>query len=123
MHGSCTTASMAKQAQSGLRGADQLMWLESLERETENLGRVVTGSCSTAATWRRPRDYLWSLYLYLWIGGYLGVVRTWGEELLDIAAREGTSRSARRHAPSGSTTRTPRASGRSPDSTSCPVSP
>ena len=33
-------------------------------------------------------EYLWSLYLYLWIGGYLGVVRTWGEELLELAAAE-----------------------------------
>ncbi|GAA1982863.1 ATP-binding protein [Microbacterium pumilum] len=78
---------LAKQAQPGLRGPDQLNWLETLERETENLAAVVRllferRDLETAAV------YLWSLYLYFWIGGYLGVVRTWGEELLDLLARE-----------------------------------
>lgn len=88
---------LAVQAQLGLRGPDQLDWLERLERETENLASVTRvlfdrHDLDTAAA------YLWSLYLYLWIGGYLGVVRTWGDELLDIAERENVAISARTRA-------------------------
>ena len=75
---------LALRARAGLRGTDQLCWLERLERETENLASV------TRVLFDR-RDFetrvlpLVTLYLYLWIGGYLGVVRRWGEELLEIA--------------------------------------
>ena len=73
---------LAKGAQTGLRGADQLIWLDRLERETENLAGV-TRALLDSRDLETAADYLWSLYLYLWIGGYLGVVRSWAEELLD----------------------------------------
>ena len=34
-------------------------------------------------------EYAWSLYLYLWIDGLLGAVRTWMTELLARAERDG----------------------------------
>ncbi len=77
----------ASAAAAGLRGPDQLEWLAALEREAENLVGV-----GRALLDRRELDdaaeYLWSLYLYLWIGGYLGFVPGWMTELLDHAARE-----------------------------------
>ncbi|MFH8252092.1 ATP-binding protein [Microbacterium sp. B2969] len=79
---------LAVHAQPRLRGPDQLMWLDRLEGEIENLARATRVMFE-----RRELDlaasYLWSLYLFLWIGGYLGVVRTWAEELLGIAERDG----------------------------------
>ncbi|WP_243075707.1 DUF4062 domain-containing protein [Microbacterium sp. SS28] len=79
---------LALTAQPGLRGSAQLIWLDRLDGEIENLARV-----TRVLLGRRDLDdaasYVWSLYLFLWIGGYLGVVRVWSEELLDIAERDG----------------------------------
>ncbi len=78
---------LARDAATGVRAAGQLEWLHRLDVETENLANVVRVLID-----RRELDdaaaYLWSLYLYLWIGGYLGVVQSWASELLAIADRE-----------------------------------
>ncbi|WP_133540835.1 DUF4062 domain-containing protein [Microbacterium sp. BK668] len=78
---------VATDAEAGVRGRDQARWLERLDLETENLAGVVRAMLD-----RRELDeaagYLWVLYLYLWIGGYLGVVQAWASELLDVAERE-----------------------------------
>ncbi len=78
---------VAHDAARGLRGPDQLEWLAALEVEAENLLGV-----GRALLDRRELDeageYVWSLYLYLWIGGYLGAVPGWMTELLELAARE-----------------------------------
>lgn len=78
---------VATEAAPALRGAMQLATLQRLELEAENLGGVVRlllddRRLDTAA------EHAWSLYLYLWIGGYLGLVREWMAELLEIAERE-----------------------------------
>ena len=79
---------LARTAAVQLRGGDQLEWLARLERESENLAAVMRtlldrGDHEAAA------EYAWSQYLFLWIGGYLGLVRDWMSELLDAAARDG----------------------------------
>jgi hypothetical protein len=88
---------LAAEAEPALRGAQQLEWLHRLERETENLARVTRVLFD-----RRDLDdaaaYFWDLYLYLWIGGYLGVVRNWADELLEIAEREQVPIAARTRA-------------------------
>ncbi|QIG38527.1 DUF4062 domain-containing protein [Microbacterium sp. 4R-513] len=78
---------LATDAAAAIRGHDQAEWLDLLDVETENLAGVARAMLD-----RRELDeagaYLWSLYLYLWIGGYLGVVLGWTTELLAIAERE-----------------------------------
>ncbi|WP_345801577.1 DUF4062 domain-containing protein [Microbacterium sp. AZCO] len=79
--------SLATDAATAIRGHGQGEWLERLDLETENLAGVARAMLD-----RRELDatasYLWSLYLYLWIGGYLGVVYAWATELLALAERE-----------------------------------
>ncbi|MEU1972079.1 DUF4062 domain-containing protein [Microbacterium sp. NPDC019599] len=79
---------LATDAATGVRGKDQLDWLARLDLEIENLAGVTRAMFD-----RRELDdaavYLWSLYLYLWIGGYLGVVQGWAEEILQMAERDG----------------------------------
>lgn len=79
---------LARTAAVQLRRGDQLEWLARLERESENLAAVMRtlldrGDHEAAA------EYAWSQYLFLWIGGYLGLVRDWMSEILDAAARAG----------------------------------
>ncbi len=62
--------------------------MRRLDAEAENLASVMrhlldVGRLDEAA------EYAWSLYLYLWIGGLLGVVRDWMAELLERAERDG----------------------------------
>ena len=46
-------------------------------------------TCSIRSRLDEAAEYAWSLYLYLWIGGLLGVVRNWMAELLERAERDG----------------------------------
>ncbi|MFE7843907.1 DUF4062 domain-containing protein [Microbacterium sp. NPDC057407] len=77
----------AVEAATALRGPGQLRVLALLEREVENLASV-----ARALLDRRELDaaaeYAWALYLFLWIGGYLGVVQEWMAELLRLAETE-----------------------------------
>ena len=95
------------------------MWIDALERETENLA-AVTRVLFERRDLETATDYWWSLYLYLWIGGYLGVVRTWGEEMLEIAEREGIALEPARAGDRASTTRTPSRFWQEPSSMSRP---
>ena len=65
-----------------MRGSDQLAWMRRLDAEAENLASVMRHLLD-AARLDEAAEYAWSLYLYLWIGGLLGVVRDWMAELLD----------------------------------------
>lgn len=76
---------LGAQAAAGLRGTGQLEWLERLELETENLAGVMR-TLLDGRQLARAAEYAWSLYLYLWIGGYLGLVQAWMSELLTAAA-------------------------------------
>lgn len=80
---------LGARAAAGLRGTAQLEWLERLELESENLASVMRALLDGREL-DEAADYAWSLYLYLWIGGYLGLVQSWMSELLTAAA-DGTT--------------------------------
>lgn len=75
---------LARDAATGLRGHGQLEWLQRLDLETENLAGVARTLLERREL-DEAADFVWSLYLYLWIGGYLGIVQSWMAELLAIA--------------------------------------
>jgi predicted ATPase len=64
-----------------LRGPDQLDWLRTLELETANLAAVMRRMLDDDEL-EEAAEFAWSLYMFLWIGGYLGLVREWMSELL-----------------------------------------
>lgn len=78
---------VAREAAQALRGPEQLEWLSALDLESENLGGVYRALLD-----RRELDvaaeYAWSLYLWLWIGGSLSLVRAWMADLLELAEHE-----------------------------------
>ena len=67
-----------------MRTADQPGVMRRLDAEAENLAAVMRHLLD-AARLDEAAEYAWSLYLYLWIGGLLGVVRDWMTELLERA--------------------------------------
>lgn len=80
-----------------MRGTDQLAWMRRLDAEAENLASVMRHLLD-AARFDEAAEYAWSLYLYLWIGGLLGLVRDWMAELLESAQREGIALGSRAEA-------------------------
>ncbi len=71
-------------------------WMRRLDAEAENLASVMRHLLD-AARLDEAAEYAWSLYLYLWIGGLLGVVRDWMAELLERArARRRAARAPHR---------------------------
>jgi predicted ATPase len=75
---------LAAQTPARMRGTDQLAWMRRLDAEAENLASVMRHLLD-AGRFDEAAEYAWSLYLYLWIGGLLGVVRDWMAEVLDAA--------------------------------------
>jgi predicted ATPase len=78
---------VARDAEAGVRGDDELLWLRALDAESENIAAVMRWLLDH----RRLDDAAetaWSLYLPLWLNGLLGVVQGWMSELLAIADRE-----------------------------------
>jgi hypothetical protein len=71
-----------------MRASDQLSWMRRLDAEAENLAAVMRHLLD-ASRLDEAAEYAWSLYLYLWIDGLLGAVRTWMTELLARAERDG----------------------------------
>ncbi|MGB4776947.1 ATP-binding protein, partial [Microbacterium sp.] len=67
-----------------LRGPEQLERLRALDRESENIAAVAR-TLVHRGDYEAAAEFAWSLYLYLWIGGYLGVVRALMVELLATA--------------------------------------
>ena len=81
---------LARNAATQLRGPDQLSWLAALELESDDLAHVMR-TLLDRRDFDGAADYAWSLYLFLWIGGYLGLVQDWMTQLLDAASRAGTT--------------------------------
>ncbi|WES62795.1 DUF4062 domain-containing protein [Microbacter sp. GSS18] len=79
---------LATRAEKGLRGEDQIAWLAGLEAEASNLAGVMRAQLDDRRL-DEAASHAWLLYLFLWIGGYLGIERDWMAELLDIAERDG----------------------------------
>lgn len=81
---------LAAAAAVGLRGPRQLEWFARLELESENLAAVMRTLLDRREL-DAAADYAWDLYLFLWVGGYLGLVQSWMAELLATADREARS--------------------------------
>lgn len=77
----------AAHAAAALRGPGQLDVLRALEVEVENVA-AVERTLLDRKEFEAAADYAWSLYLFLWIGGYLGVVQEWMAWLLRTADAE-----------------------------------
>ncbi len=88
---------LARQSPARMRGPGQLAWVRRVDAESENLGAVMRHLLDTARL-DEAAEYAWVLYLYLWIGGMLGVVRDWMAELLDRAERDGIALTPRTEA-------------------------
>ncbi|MET0782671.1 MAG: AAA family ATPase, partial [Microbacterium sp.] len=79
---------LARDASVGMRTSEQITIVRRLDAEAENLAAVMRHLLDSSRL-DDAAEYGWSLYLYLWIGGLLGVVRHWMAELLEIAQRDG----------------------------------
>ncbi|WP_314505866.1 DUF4062 domain-containing protein [uncultured Microbacterium sp.] len=78
---------LAGQSPARLRGAGQLGWMRRLDAASENLASVMRYLLDRSRL-DEAAEYAWSLYLYLWVAGLLGVVRDWMAELLEHAERD-----------------------------------
>ncbi len=68
-------------AEDDLRGAGQRRWMRRLGDERDNL-RAAERFLLDGHDWDRAARLAFSLYLYWWVTGLLGEVRTWMEEAL-----------------------------------------
>ncbi|MEY9950957.1 putative ATPase [Leifsonia sp. EB34] len=68
-------------AEDDLRGAGQRRWMQRLGDERDNL-RAAERFLLDGHDWDRAARLAFSLYLYWWVTGLLGEVRTWMEEAL-----------------------------------------
>ncbi|MCR2764212.1 DUF4062 domain-containing protein [Microbacterium sp. zg.B48] len=80
-----------------MRTAEQVAVIRELDAERENLAAIVRHLLDTARL-DDAADFAWSLYLYVWIAGLLGVVHDWMAELLERADRDGIELSTRTEA-------------------------
>jgi predicted ATPase len=64
-----------------LDGEQQGEWMSRLVDDRDNL-RACERFYLDRAEWENASAFAWSLYLYWWIGGHLGEVRGWMEEVL-----------------------------------------
>ncbi|WP_345764601.1 DUF4062 domain-containing protein [Diaminobutyricibacter sp. McL0608] len=69
-----------------LKGEKQHEWMQRLGEERENL-RAAERYLLDSRDWDRAATLAFSLYLYWWVSGLLGEVRTW----MDLALRSGDS--------------------------------
>lgn len=79
-HADCYLA-LGAMAEWELEGSHQQDWLESLEDDRDNL-RAAMHYLLEMHEWDRAAGYAWTLYLHWWLGGHLGEVREWMEEVL-----------------------------------------
>lgn len=68
-------------AEDDLRGSGQRRWMQRLGDERDNL-RAAERFLLDSRDWDRAAHLAFSLYLYWWVTGLLGEVRTWMEEAL-----------------------------------------
>jgi predicted ATPase len=79
---------LAHESPRRMRGLGQLDWMRRLDAEAENLAAVMRHLLDESRL-DEAAEFGWSLYLYVWVAGLLGVVRDWMAELLDRAERDG----------------------------------
>lgn len=76
---------LAATAEKSLKGPSQLEWVTRLTEERDNL-RAAVRYLLDKKDWDTAAGFAWSLYIYSWVGGHLGEVRGWMDEVL--AAKE-----------------------------------
>jgi predicted ATPase len=59
-------------------------WTARLGRDSDNLRAAVRHLLDTRR-WSEVSDFAWALFVYWWVGGLLGEVRAWMEEMLATA--------------------------------------
>jgi predicted ATPase len=74
-------ARVAANADRLLDGEQQGEWMARLVDDRDNL-RAAERYYLDVGDWESATAFAWSLYLYWWIGGHLGEVRGWMEEVL-----------------------------------------
>jgi tetratricopeptide (TPR) repeat protein len=72
---------LAARAENDLKGTGQREWMQRLGDERDNL-RAAERHLLGSRDWDRAAELAYRLYLYWWITGLLGEVRTWMEEPL-----------------------------------------
>ncbi|MBG6237884.1 putative ATPase [Mycetocola sp. CAN_C7] len=76
---------VGRAAESEIEGPLQLDWMERLTDDRDNL-RAVVRYLLEHDDWDRAAAFTWTLYIFWWIGGYLGEVRIWMEAVLASGA-------------------------------------
>ncbi|MET1052094.1 MAG: DUF4062 domain-containing protein [Mycetocola sp.] len=76
---------LGQEAEAQIEGPRQLEWMSRLTDDRDNL-RAVVRSLIERGEWDRAAEFTWTLYIFWWIGGYLGEVRTWMETVLASGA-------------------------------------
>ncbi|QEV98853.1 DUF4062 domain-containing protein [Microbacterium caowuchunii] len=71
-----------------LSGDGQVEWLRRLNAETENVTQVLRFLID-ARRIREAAELAWSMYLFVWMSGMLGLMQAWMTEMLASAEREG----------------------------------
>ncbi|MBV9597118.1 MAG: hypothetical protein JOZ87_09645 [Chloroflexi bacterium] len=71
----------AEQANTGLRGPNQVRWIRRIELELDNL-RVALRWCLDAGAYQRAARLLYVTAIYWWVRGLYAECRRWAEELL-----------------------------------------
>ncbi|GLI26273.1 hypothetical protein ARHIZOSPH14_05150 [Agromyces rhizosphaerae] len=72
---------VADQAELELEGEDQLAWMLRLTDEADNISAAVRFLIERGR-WSDIAELTWDLYVYWWVGGHLGEVRGWMDEVL-----------------------------------------
>lgn len=78
---------LGAESATGVRGPEELWWLALLDAQAENIVAVMRHLLD-ARRFDEAADFAWSLYLTLWLHGYLGVVQSWMTDLLESRDRE-----------------------------------
>lgn len=65
-----------------LEGARQREWVQRLADERDNL-RAAVRYLTEQRRWSTLASFSWALYIYWWVGGHLGEVHRWMDEVLD----------------------------------------
>jgi predicted ATPase len=73
---------LGDRVESQLKGERQREWLRRLGDERDNL-RAAERFLLSSRDWDRAAHLAFSLYLYWWVAGLLGEVRTWMDEALE----------------------------------------
>ncbi|TXN32438.1 ATP-binding protein [Lacisediminihabitans profunda] len=72
----------SRHAKRMLDGSRQADWVARLADERDNL-RAAERFWLDHREWASAAEFAWNLYLYWWIGGHLGEVRVWMDEVLE----------------------------------------